>query len=237
MVFAAIFAGGSGSRMGNTDLPKQYLMLGDKPVIVHTAEKFLLCEEFCEIFILCPEERVEYTKELIGKYLGECGIGVIPGGKTRNDTLLRAIDYITEKYEADEETVIVTHDAVRPFVTKKMIEKNIEAAREYGACDTVVPATDTIVRSADGVFISDIPLRSELYQGQTPQSFRLLELKRTVESLTAEETEILTDACKIYTVKGKEVMLVEGAVTNMKITYRDDLILAKAILDGCDFTS
>lgn len=237
MVFAAVFAGGSGSRMGNIQLPKQYLMLGEKPVIVHTAEKFLQCEKICHTFILCPEERVEYTKELLDTFIEGHNITVIPGGKTRNDTLLNSISYICENFETDEETVIVTHDAVRPFVTPEMIEKNIDAAKKFGACDTVVPATDTIVRSLDGEFISEIPVRAELYQGQTPQSFRLLELKRTVESLTEEETEILTDACKIYTVKGKPVALVEGAVTNMKITYKDDLILAKAILDGCNFTS
>lgn len=237
MVFAAIFAGGSGSRMGCTDLPKQYLMLGDKPVIIHTVEKFIGCDFLDSIFILCPEDRTDYTRKLLSDYIPNSNVGVITAGKTRNDTLLNAISYIYENFEVDEDTVIVTHDAVRPFVTKEMIEKNVSAASMYGACDTVVPATDTIVHSADGSFISDIPLRSELFQGQTPQSFKLAELKRTVESLTEDETNTLTDACKIYSVKGKPVYLVDGSVTNMKITYKDDLIIAKAILDGCDFSS
>ncbi|MBQ3150867.1 MAG: 2-C-methyl-D-erythritol 4-phosphate cytidylyltransferase [Clostridia bacterium] len=236
MVFAAIFAGGSGSRMG-TDIPKQYLMLGTKPVIVHTAEAFVNYKSLDHVFILCPADRVDYTRQLIDEHIPGNDINVIEGGKTRNDTLINAIKYIYDNFPVDEDTVILTHDAVRPFVTARMICDNIKAALAFGACDTVIPATDTIVRSLDNDFISEIPVRSELYQGQTPQSFRLAELKRTVESLTAEETELLTDACKIYSVKGKPVKLVEGAVTNMKITYKDDLVLANAILGGCDFTS
>ena len=121
---------------------------------------------------------------------------------------------------------------MRPFVTEQMIRDNIRAVEEDGACDTVIPATDTIVHSTDGAFIADIPVRSELYQGQTPQSFRVAELRRTVESLTEEETQILTDACKIYAVRGKKERLVPGSPENMKITYAGDLPLAEAILRG-----
>lgn len=230
MVFAAIMAGGMGSRMGNTALPKQFLPLGGRPVLIHTLERFLRVAEVDRLFVLCPSDWLVYTEEKIHEYLGDAPVAVIPGGETRNDTLLCAIRYVYDNFPVDEQTILLTHDAVRPFVTGRMIVENIRAVETDGACDTVIPATDTIVRSTDGDFISEIPLRSELYQGQTPQSFRIAELRRTVESLTAEETEILTDACKIYTVRGKRVRLVLGAPTNMKITYADDLPLAEAIL-------
>ena len=230
MIFAAIMAGGSGSRMGKTSLPKQFLSLGGKPVLVHTMEAFVAAKQIDALLILCPAEWIDYTEKLISQYLPDAGIAVTAGGATRNDTLLCAIRYFCDRYTADEDTILLTHDAVRPFVTQRMIEENIRAVREDGACDTVIPATDTIVRSTDGEYIRDIPLRSELYQGQTPQSFRLLELRRTVESLTAEETQALTDACKIYAVRGKKVRLVPGSPSNMKITYAEDLPLAEAIL-------
>jgi 2-C-methyl-D-erythritol 4-phosphate cytidylyltransferase len=230
MIFAAILAGGSGSRMGATALPKQFLPLGGKPVLIHTLEPFLRISQIDAVFVLTPPEWIDYTREQLRLHLPDAAVDVTTGGATRNDTLLCAIRYVCERYPVDEETILLTHDAVRPFVTDEMIAENIAAVREDGACDTVIPATDTIVRSTDGAFIADIPPRSELYQGQTPQSFRLLELRRTVESLTREETETLTDACKIYTVRGKKVRLVAGSPSNMKITYADDLPLAEAIL-------
>ncbi|MDD7193176.1 MAG: 2-C-methyl-D-erythritol 4-phosphate cytidylyltransferase [Clostridiaceae bacterium] len=235
MVFAAVFAGGIGSRMGNSDTPKQYLELGTKPVIIHTIEKFFINEKIDEIIVLCPKAWVAHTQDLIGKYLPSGKkISVIPGGATRNGTLENAIEFIENNYETDEKTVIVTHDAVRPFLTHRIIEENVEAALKYGACDTVIPATDTIVESENGKMISSIPDRSKMYQGQTPQSFRLKELERVLSSLSDDEKAILTDACKIFSIKNREVYMVSGEVFNIKITYPYDLKVAHTLLKGKD---
>ena len=233
MVFAVVLAGGIGSRMGNSDTPKQYLMLGKQPIIIHSIEKFFVNSEFAHIIVLTPEAWVAHTANMIKKSMGETDrISVICGGSTRNETLYNAIKFIEENYGLDEETIIVTHDAVRPFVTHRIIEENIEAARKYGACDTVVPATDTIVESMDGEIISQIPNRATLFQGQTPQSFKALKLKNLYESLSDEEKNILTDACKIFAMKGEPVHLVAGEVFNMKITYPFDLKVAATMLEG-----
>lgn len=235
MVFAAVFAGGIGSRMGNSDTPKQYLDLGTKPVIIHTIEKFFINNRIDEILVLCPKAWVAHTNALIKKHIPEGKkITVIPGGATRNGTLENAIEYIEANCEVDEDTVIVTHDAVRPFLTHRIIEENVDAALKYGACDTVIPATDTIVESADGKMITSIPDRTKMFQGQTPQSFRLKELKRVLLSLTEEEKAILTDACKIFSIKNKDVYMVEGEVFNIKITYPYDLKVAHTLLKGKD---
>ncbi len=235
MVFAAVFAGGIGSRMGNSDTPKQYLDLGTKPVIIHTIEKFFINNRIDEILVLCPKAWVAHTNALIKKHLPEGKkITVIPGGATRNGTLENAIAYIEENCKTDEETVIVTHDAVRPFLTHRIIEENVDAAIKYGACDTVIPATDTIVESTDGKMITSIPDRTKMFQGQTPQSFRLKELERVLSSLTEEEKAILTDACKIFSIKNKDVYMVEGEVFNIKITYPYDLKVAHTLLKGKD---
>ena len=235
MVFAAVFAGGIGSRMGNSDTPKQYLELGSKPIIIHTIEKFFVNEEIDEILVLCPKAWVAHTRDLVQKHRpGGKKITVIQGGATRNGTLENAIAYIEENSKVDEDTIIVTHDAVRPFLTHRIIRENVEAARKYGACDTVIPATDTIVASEDGKMISSIPDRSKMYQGQTPQSFRLMELKTVLASLTEEEKAILTDACKIFSIKNKDVYMVDGEVFNIKITYPYDLKVANTLLKGKD---
>ena len=188
MIFGVVLAGGIGSRMGNVDKPKQYLLVGEKPIIIHTLERFYVQNEFEKIIVLCPEEWVSHTKNLIKKYMKDTDrIVVLRGGDTRNETIMNSLRYIEKEYGLDDDTIVVTHDSVRPFVTQRIIEENIKYAKEYGACDTAVAATDTIVYSQDNVLISDIPDRSKMYQGQTPQTFNALKLKNLYESLTEEE--------------------------------------------------
>lgn len=232
MVFGVLLAGGVGSRMGN-EKPKQYLNIADRPIIIHTIEKFYINDKFERILVLCPDQWISHTKNLIKKYIGETDrIVVVAGGETRNETIMNAIRYIEGEYEVDDDTIILTHDSVRPFVTHRIIEENIEYAGKYGACDTAVPSTDTIVQSEDGRIISTVPDRSKMYQGQTPQTFRLKKLKALYESLSAEEKEILTDAAKIFVMKGEDVYLVEGEVSNIKITYPYDLRVAETLIQS-----
>lgn len=232
MIFGVILAGGIGSRMGNVEKPKQYFIIGNKPIIVHTIEKFYVNDSFEKIIVLCPNQWINHTKNLIKKYIPGAvdKIAVIEGGSTRNETIMNSIDYIEKEYGLEEDTIIVTHDAVRPFVTGRIIEDNIHYAREYGACDTVIPATDTIVESRNGSIVSSIPDRKTMYQGQTPQSFRAGKLKKLYYSLTPEEKEILSDAAKIFVMKGENVHLVQGEVFNIKITYPYDLKVAEAMI-------
>lgn len=233
MVYGVILAGGIGSRMGNVDRPKQYLHIGKKPIIVHTVEKFIINDDFEKVIVLCPAQWVTYTKDLFRKYLpADSQVVVIEGGKERNDTIMNAIRYIEENDGLDEDTVVVTHDAVRPFVTHRILEENVECARKGLACDTVIPATDTIVESLDGETIQSIPNRRNYYQGQTPQSFRAKKFKDMYETLSPEEKSILTDAAKVFVVKGEKVALVKGETFNIKVTYPYDLQLAETLLGG-----
>lgn len=231
MIFAVILAGGTGSRMGSNDMPKQFLEIKGKPVINHTIEKFLPNPRFEKIIVLSPKAWVNHTKEIIRKYTGKTDrIAVIEGGNTRNETIMNAIAYIERSYGLDDDTVIVTHDSVRPFLTHRIIEENIDAAIRDGACDTVIPATDTIVES-EGEIIAAIPDRRRMYQGQTPQSFKAKLLRDTYMSLTDAEKDVLTDAAKILVMKGMKVSLVQGETFNIKITYPYDLKIARSLLE------
>ena len=232
MTYGVILAGGIGSRMGG-DKPKQYLTVKDKPIIIYTIEKFLVVPEFEKIIVLCPKQWVEHTKNLVEKHAAKAGdkVVVIEGGSTRNETIMNAIKFIDSEGNLNDDTIIVSHDSVRPFVTHRIIMENIAAAKEFGACDTVVPATDTIVEALDNTVISNIPDRSKMYQGQTPQSFKALKLKNMYDALTEEEKNILTDAAKIFVIKGEKVALVQGETYNMKITYPYDLRVAKSLLE------
>ena len=214
-IYGVVLAGGKGTRMGNVEKPKQFMEVGGKPIIIHTLEKFVVNPQFERVIVLSPKQWITYTQDIIKKYiLLSDKIDVIEGGATRNDTIMNAISHIEKFYGLDEETIIVTHDSVRPFVTHRILEDNIHYAKEYGACDTVIPATDTIVESMDNQKISNIPDRSKMYE------------------LSEEEKTILTDACKILVLKGDAIHLVEGEVFNIKITYPYDLRVAESILGG-----
>ena len=234
MIFGAILAGGTGSRMGLTNMPKQFLELGDKPIIIHTLQKFLLNLKFDVIYLGVHENWTGYMEDLIEKYIvdeeNKNRIKIISGGADRNSTIMNIVEDIEKNYILTNEDIIVTHDAVRPFITSRILEENIEISLKYGACDTVIPAIDTIVVSENNKIIKEIPNRQYMYQGQTPQSFKILELKKLYNELSKEEKEILTDACKIFVIKGKEVHLVRGEISNLKITTQEDYKIAQAMI-------
>lgn len=235
MIYAVILAGGTGSRMGVSDTPKQFLEIKGKPILNYTVEKFLLNAKFEKVIILTPENWISHTKRILRRFTGESEkLAVIAGGVTRNETIMNAIDYIEKTDGLDDDTVIVTHDSVRPFVTHRVIEDNIDAAEKFGACDTVIPASDTIVESVDAEAISSIPLRQHMYQGQTPQSFKAKALRDDYNSLSEEEKAILTDAAKILVMKGRTVKLVKGETYNIKITYPYDLRIARSLLEDTE---
>ena len=232
-IYGVVLAGGKGTRMGNVEKPKQFMEIGDKPIIVHTIEKFVANTQFEKVLVLSPKQWIKHTQDLVRKYIpGSDHVVVIEGGSTRNETIMNAIAYIEKSGKLNADTIIVTHDSVRPFVTHRTLEENIRYAKEFGACDTVIPATDTIVESKDHQLITSIPDRSTMYQGQTPQSFKAMHLRDLYESLSDTEREILTDACKILVIKGEQVHLVEGEESNIKITYPYDMRVAEALLGG-----
>lgn len=231
MIYGEILAGGSGTRMGNTEMPKQFLMLGDRPIIIHTIEQFLINQSFSKIIVCCPKEWISYTEDLLEKFnIDTNRVEITVGGATRNETIINGCKLIEEKYGLTDKDIVVTHDAVRPFVNQRILDDNIKLAKKYAAVDTVISATDTIVYSKDGKVISDIPNRKECFQGQTPQTFNVKKLMNLFYSLTTKEKEILTDGCKIFSLKGESVGIVDGEVYNIKLTTLYDLKIARAIL-------
>ena len=125
-IYGVVLAGGKGTRMGNVEKPKQFMEVGGKPIIIHTLEKFVVNPQFERVIVLSPKQWITYTQDIIKKYiLLSDKIDVIEGGATRNDTIMNAISHIEKFYGLDEETIIVTHDSVRPFVTHRILEDNL----------------------------------------------------------------------------------------------------------------
>ncbi|MEE1185926.1 MAG: 2-C-methyl-D-erythritol 4-phosphate cytidylyltransferase [Acutalibacteraceae bacterium] len=231
MIYAAVLAGGKGTRMQNTDIPKQFLELGDKAIIIHTVEKMLINPRIDKVYIGINNDWIEYCEDLVRKSIGDNDkVIIVPGGNDRNGTISNVLDDIESRFGLNDDDIILTHDAVRPFLTQRIIDENIDAAFKYGAVDTVIPASDTIINSLDAQTINSVPDRANLYQGQTPQTFNIKLLKECIALITDEEREILTDACKIFVLKGKPVHLVFGEVLNFKITTIGDYQMARAMI-------
>lgn len=193
-----------------------------------------MCSKIDVIYIGVNPAWLGYMADLLEKYDFDFEDKIIltSGGKNRNDTIFNIIADIEKKYGESDEHIIVTHDAVRPFVTLRILEENIENAITYGACDTVISAVDTIVMSNDNEKIDEIPDRSIMYQGQTPQTFKITLLKELYKQLKPSEKNILTDACKICVMKGAPVKLVKGNSSNIKITTISDYKIAQVIVGG-----
>lgn len=235
MIYAEILAGGKGTRMGNTEMPKQFLKIGSKPVLIHTIEKFLLQPKFDKIIIVSPEQWVSHTQDIMDKYIDKNlteKVHICAGGKDRNESIMAGVNYIENHFGINDDDIIVTHDAVRPFITSRIIEENIKYAIEYGATDTAIPAYDTIIKCENGEHIAEIPFRDHMYQGQTPQSFNMKKLKDLYNSLTEDEKVILTDAAKIFVIKNEKVKVVQGEVFNIKITSPYDLEVANFLVQN-----
>lgn len=226
MIIAGIVAGGTGSRMGNGDLPKQFMELGGKPVFIYTAEKFIKQSDF--IIIGMNKEWLKMAEFLIEKFLPESkNIFVTEGGSDRNGTVKNIIAFAREKLKCKDDDIILTHDAARPFVDERMISESISAIEKCDICTVAVPATDTIAVSADGEFAEDFPDRSKMFLVQTPQTFRTGDFDEIYDSLSEKEKKTATDVCRLFRAKGKKVMLIKGSAENIKITYAQDYKTAR----------
>ena len=229
MVFAVVLAGGNGSRMGS-DMPKQFIELNSKPVIFYSLNTFQKSDYTDKTILVVPKEHLALGKEISRKYFSS-DVYVTEGGSDRNESLMNALDFIEKNFGADENTIVVTHDGARPFVSERMIKENVEAMREFNACDTCIESTDTVIEAKGGIAVS-MPERKYVFRCQTPQTFKALKLKEYYNSLSDEEKSTLTDAGKIFFLKGEKVKIVEGDQNNIKITYPEDLLLAKSILEN-----
>jgi len=230
MIFAAMLAGGIGTRMG-LDKPKQFEKVGDKPILIHSTETFLNVEEIDQVIVSSPKEYINQTKELINDYFpNNERVVVIQGGKTRNDTILNSIEYVKNNYESDDH-ILITHDAARIFVSENLVKKSIEHVKDHDAASPVIPAIDVIFESKEEGKLTDIPLRKNLVHSQTPQSFKINRFMEIYNDLNEEEISKLDEAMMLFYLRDGDIKLFEGESSNFKITRNIDLKIAESYLD------
>jgi 2-C-methyl-D-erythritol 4-phosphate cytidylyltransferase len=220
-LFALIVAAGSGSRM-KSDMPKQFIPLGNKPILMLTVSRFLNFSQDMEIILVLPEREIQTWENLCNSYsFDQKKIKVIAGGSSRFLSVKNGLKAIE-----GNDGIIAIHDGVRPFITKKMIEKSYAMAADHGNAITAVYLKDSIrkIINEERSIAQD---RNEFRLVQTPQTFRLDIIRSAYDQA---ESDYFTDDASVAESAGENIFILEGSYENIKITTPEDLLLAEAVL-------
>ncbi|WP_320972151.1 IspD/TarI family cytidylyltransferase [Enterocloster bolteae] len=232
MNHAIILAGGVGQRMRSSGMPKQFLEVFGKPIIVYTLEKFEFCEGIDKIIIVCNSGWIEHMQDLIRQYSFRKVEKVVAGGKNRQTSLKNGLKYIIDK-GGQYEDIIVIHDGVRPLVEMNIIDENIRVAERYGSAMTVKPVIESVVITdkQEAVF-TDFKKRDDTYSLTAPQSFKLRNIMTVYNTPEPGRQPFpLLDAALAYTYLGNDIHVVVENNNNLKITTPEDYYIFKAMLE------
>lgn len=233
MNHAIVLAAGIGQRMRNGGLPKQFLKLMGKPIIIYTLEKFEASTEIDDIIIACHGSYVDYMHRLLQLYQIKKVSRVVVGASDRQGSLQRGLEALAENGGAEDDIAVI-HDGVRPLLSPATIHENIRVAKQYGCAITVHPVTETVViTGTDTVGMSGFKKRADTYSLTSPQTFqlgKLMEAYRGMDTMRQGELPLL-DAAMVYAGTGGEVHLVKEQSTNIKITTPEDFYYLKALLE------
>ncbi|MCK5837141.1 MAG: 2-C-methyl-D-erythritol 4-phosphate cytidylyltransferase [Desulfobacula sp.] len=227
--FVIVVGAGKGLRMGSKT-KKQYLYLGKIPILTRTIMAFDRCDHVHEIVLVVPEEETGYCKQqMINPFGFIKKIHLVAGGKHRQDSVLNGLTLIRDRMKCEQDTIVMIHDGVRPFVDQGLIEACIQKAGKYGACIPAVKITDTVKEVFKGVSVQRTLDREMLYKAQTPQTFKMALIWRAFEHAGATCFSG-TDDASIVEHYGSKVMITPGSDLNIKLTTPDDLVLGKYLL-------
>lgn len=232
MNYGLILAGGVGQRMRRTGMPKQFLEILGKPIIIYTLQKFEYCDDIDEIVIACHASWKEYMEALITRYGFSKIKAVILGGKDRQDSILNGLRYI-QTCDAVDDDVIVIHDGVRPLVHESILSENVRVAKKYGGAMTVRPVIESVViTSNDTAKFENFKKRDDTYSLTAPQSFQLHVLAEAYNDIKGKETPMpLLDSALVFTYLGNDIHLIKESNNNIKITTPEDYYILKAMLE------
>ena len=231
MNIAVIFAGGTGQRMHSKTLPKQFLKMHEKPIIVHTIEVFEKSEEIDSIIVACVKEWIDYLDEIVKKYNLKKVKRIVPGGETAQLSIYNGLKE-AKKISQGGKSIVLIHDGVRPLINDKTIHDNIKSVIAYGSAITCVNVKETVLVVDAENKIKDIPNRNNSRLARAPQSFWLHEILENYEKAIEEKKYLFIDSCSLMNYYGKKLYLVEGPEANIKVTTPEDFYIMRAMLDA-----
>ena len=237
MVYAGILAAGLGIRMHRQDMPKQFLPLGSKPIIIHTLEQFFINSAVDRIIVIAPENWIPYTEDLIKRHnLAGKDYTVISGGANKAVSISMSAMHIQKTWGVSNKDILVAHDAIRPFITQRLIDENIKTAQKHGAANTAIVMNDTIMVSKDGKNVHEISPFGQMFAEQTPQTYSLPKLMHMFSTAAASGILLEHDPelPRLWLRLGETLPMVKGEYFNMKIINPYDLEVANALLKERD---
>lgn len=230
MNIAMIIAGGIGART-HQNIPKQFINVHDKPVIVYTLEAFQRHPNIDAIEVVC----LEGWHDIVKAYARQFGItkleNIVNGGETGQDSIRNGLFDIAKRYHCDDDIVVI-HDAIRPMVSADIISDNIRVCREYGNATSAIPCTSVMLKTEDSLVSEDQVPRENLKITQTPQSYFLNELIEVHREAVKRELLPSISSCALYIEMGKRVYLSAGSEKNIKITTSEDIEIFSALLQS-----
>lgn len=225
---ALIIAGGVGARMGQ-DIPKQFINVYDKPVIVYTMEAFQNHPAIDAIEVVCLDD----WQGALKAYAKQFGIAklenVVSGGKNGQDSIRNGLYDIAKRHSGDEDIVLI-HDAIRPMVSREIITDNIRVCRENGNAITVIPCTAAMLKTFDGSSTTDQVPRDNLKITQTPQAFFVKDIVEAHKEALRRGITNSVASCTMYIELGRKLYMSQGSEKNLKLTTTEDIEIFKALL-------
>lgn len=229
---ALIFAGGTGTRLSSASVPKQFLVISSKPVIIHTLEYFQINERIDSICVVCLKEKIDCLNDLIARYgISKVNI-VVPGGASGQESIFNGLKAIYESESRPDETVVLIHDGVRPLINQATIDECIRTAEAYGNAITVSGAIETIMTTDDKKNIADVIDRKTVKLVRAPQCFLLKDIFDAHLMAHRDNYTEAIDSATLMHHYGHTLHTVEGPSENIKITTASDYYMARAIMEA-----
>lgn len=227
MNIAGILAGGTGTRMGSA-VPKQFLPIGGIPIIIRVINRFINNPYIDKAVVAMNTEWMDYCIDTINQWHVDISkIELIEGGETRFESLYN----ISKKaVEIDKDSIVVSHDCARVFVSDNIINKNIEMVKTVDCTTTSVPTIDTVLISKNGITSDSVPDRKTIFLDQGPQAYRAAEFVKIADELSENERYVYMEAGRMYLDKGLKVGVVLGERTNFKMTTDFDIKYGEFLL-------
>lgn len=231
MNIAIIFAGGTGTRMNTKSVPKQFLELHGKPVLIYTLEHFDRHPEIDQIVLVCLESWIDYAKRILKKFQITKVTKIVPGGTTGQESIWNGIA-VAHENSMDENDIVLIHDGVRPLIDADTITRCLSCVKEHGNAITTTPAIETIFVNGQNGQVGEILNRSKCAMARAPQCFYLKDIYVAHRKAQAEAKTDFIDSAMLMQHYGAKLRMIDGPVENIKITTPTDFYLFRALLDA-----
>lgn len=216
--------------MHSKDRPKQFLEVFGQPIMIHTLKHFEKNEQITDVVIASVKEWIPYLEQLIGQYGIKKVRKIVAGGETGQMSIFNALE-AAEEVAGDEKAIVLIHDGVRPLISSRLLDENIECVKKHGSCITSGIVKETIVVIDDDMQIQEVPQRAYSRVAKAPQSFWLDEILAVERDAIGKGVTNAIDSCTLMQSYGKKLYMIDGPYDNIKITTPDDFFTMRAILE------